>query len=52
VFFTPTKILQTNLINIKIKEKSISYEDNNVAPKRINIIRNSLFEVVEQQSLQ
>jgi hypothetical protein len=51
-FLTLAKNLQTNLFNIKVKEESISHEDSNVAPKRINIVKNPLFESIEQQSLQ
>ncbi len=50
-FFTPVKNLQTKLFDIKIKEKSISYEDSSVALEIINIVRNPLFESIEQQSL-
>jgi hypothetical protein len=51
-FLTLIKTLRTNLYNIKVEEKSISYEDSSVAPEKINIVRNPLFETVEQQSLQ
>jgi len=50
-FFTPFKSPQKKLFDIKIKEKSISHEDNNATSKRINTIKNPLFEVVEQQPL-
>lgn len=48
-FLTSTKYLQTNLFDIKVKEKSIPHEDNNATLERINTVRNPLFEVVEQQ---
>jgi hypothetical protein len=50
-FLTLTKYLQTNIFNIKVKEESISQEDNNATLKKINTIRNPLFEAIEQQPL-